>query len=129
MIEDIRKNRRKQTQEFFTPQSIVDRMCDKISEDDWKDPNKNFLEPSFGNGNFVIEILKRKLSYNPDWRVALEHIYGVELMEDNVEECKQRILDFLNLNEEESKEASQIMNNNLVCSDFFKWDFENWKAI
>lgn len=54
---DERKSRRKGskgTQEFFTPYSIVKMMCDKISEEDWSNPNKTFCEPCFGNGQFVI---------------------------------------------------------------------------
>ena len=45
---DIRKDRRKSkevnSQEFFTPYSIVKRMCDKVSDEDWADPEKTFLE-------------------------------------------------------------------------------------
>ena len=41
------------TNEFFTPFSIVDRMCAKVSPEEWADPDKTFLEPSFGNGNFL----------------------------------------------------------------------------
>ena len=52
-ITDKRKNRRKnhgstnETAEFFTPYSIVKRMCDKIPDSDWEDPTKTFLESSF----------------------------------------------------------------------------------
>ena len=42
-----RKNSKVNTQEFFTPYSIVKRMCDKIPDEDWADPKKTFLEPSF----------------------------------------------------------------------------------
>ena len=52
-----RKNPKVNTQEFFTPYSIVKKMCDKISEEDWSNPNKTFCEPSFGNGNFVLYII------------------------------------------------------------------------
>ena len=117
--------RRKKTQEFFTPSLLVERMCDKIDEAIWKDPSKDFLEPCFGNGNFIMEILKRKLKYT-DWKTALEHIWGVELMEDNVEECKERILAYLNLDDEDAIKARAILDEHLVCSDFFEWDFENW---
>ena len=123
---DKRKARRKKTQEFFTPSSLVVSMCDKIDEAIWKDPSKDFLEPSFGNGNFIMEILKRKLKYT-DWKTALEHIWGVELMEDNVEECKERILAYLDLDDEDAIKARAILDEHLVCSDFFEWDYENWK--
>ena len=49
---DARKNRRKGkggTQEFFTPFSIVQKMCDKIPDEDWSDPEKTYLEPGFGD--------------------------------------------------------------------------------
>ena len=57
-LTEIRKARRKGkngTAEFFTPYSIVKKMCDKISEEDWSNPNKTFCEPTFGNGNFRDE--------------------------------------------------------------------------
>ena len=44
-VTDVRKNRRKVTQEFFTPYSIIKRMCDKIHDDEWADQEKTFLEP------------------------------------------------------------------------------------
>ena len=55
---DIRKSRRKNSkvnsQEFFTPYSIVKKMCDKISEEDWSNPYKTFCEPCFGNGQWSL---------------------------------------------------------------------------
>lgn len=53
---EVRKARRKKnkegvsTQEFYTPYSIVKRMCDKVSDEDWADPKKTFLELSFWMG-------------------------------------------------------------------------------
>ena len=131
---DKRKARRKggakSTQEFFTPYSIVKKMCDKISDEDWQDPSKTFLEPCCGNGNLIIAILYRRIiEHGIDWRTALETLYGVELMQDNVDETKERIIDlFDKLNIEYDKDvAYEIMNRNLVCSDFFKWNFEEWR--
>lgn len=50
-------------------------------------------------------------------------------MEDNVQECKERILDLLNkLQIKYDKElALQIMDRNLICHDFFTWNFEEWR--
>ena len=56
----VRKKRRKDnngikaTNEFFTPYSIVKQMCDMISDEDWADSTKTFLESSFGNVYFYI---------------------------------------------------------------------------
>ena len=134
-ITDTRLARRKGpggTQEFFTPSSLVSKMCDKIPSTDWSNPTKTFLEPCFGNGNFLVEIIRRRIvDYSIDWKIVLNNLYGVELMSDNVQEAKDRIIDLLkSLNIDfNEQEARDIMNHNLVCSDFFKWDFENWRPI
>jgi len=120
------------SQEFFTPYSIVKRMCDKVSEEDWADPDKTFLEPSQGNGQFTIFILYRRIhEYNIPWRKALENMYTCELMEDNVQESRQRVHELLrNIAPDYSPSmADEIMDNNFVCGDFFEWDFANWKHI
>ena len=120
------------SQEYFTPSSLVSKMCDKIPSTDWSNPAKTFLEPCFGNGNFLVEIIRRRIvDYSIDWKIVLNNLYGVELMPDNVQEAKDRIIELLkSLNIEfNEQEARDIMNHNLVCSDFFKWDFENWRPI
>ena len=125
----IRKERRKKTQEVFTPYSIVKRMCDKVSDEDWSDPEKTFCEPAFGNGNFVLAIIYYRILNGIDWKTALETCYGVELMQDNVYETHGRIIklfDALGIDYDED-EAMDIMLRNLVCHDFFTWDFEHWR--
>ena len=130
---DTRINRRKDnesTQEFFTPYEIVKQMADKIPDSTWQDPTKTFLEPSFGNGQFIVYIVYRRINSGIGWKTVLSTLYGVELMQDNVDECKERVLDLLdkmNIKYDKSQ-AMKIMNKNLVCSDFFEWDFENWRS-
>ena len=131
---DERLSRRKgsnSTQEFFTPYSIIKKMCDKISEEDWSDPEKTFCEPCFGNGQFILAIIYKRLMAGVDLMTTLKTLFGIELMEDNVQETKDRILDMLDKMEIEYHRPSvmKILNKNLVCSDFFKWDFENWCPI
>ena len=131
---ETRKERRKgskSTQEFFTPYDIVKKMAEKVPEAYWADPTKTFCEPCFGNGQFVLYIIWNRIQHSIDWKTALKTCYGVELMQDNVDECKERIIDMLDkLNIDYSKRsAMRILNKNLVCSDFFKWDFETWKPI
>ena len=50
-----RRKKGKKTNEFFTPYSIIKRMCDKIPDSDWADPTKTFLESSFGNGQYDVK--------------------------------------------------------------------------
>ena len=136
-VTDARKKRRKEgkfgggSQEFFTPYSIVKRMCDKIPDSDWSDPTKTFLESSFGSGQFVVYIVWNRIQHGIDWETALKTLYGVELMFDNVLECHDRVIDLLTKLgiKFDERTARKIMKKNLVCSDFFKWDFENWKPI
>ena len=129
-----RNNRRKgskSTQEFFTPYPIVKRMGDRISDEDWADPAKTWLESSFGNGQFVVYIVWNRIQHGIDWQTALKTLYGVELMADNVIETHDRVIDLLTKLGIEFDEhtARKIMKENLVCSDFFKWDFEHWRHI
>ena len=129
---DKRKARRKGqkgTQEFYTPYSIVKRMADKIPEEDWSNPNKTFCEPSFGHGQFVIYIIWNRLQHGIPWKTALETCYGVELMQDNVYEAHGRIIklfDALDIDYDKDV-AMDIMLRNLVCHDFFTWNFEEWR--
>ena len=66
-------------------------MLDKLDNEMWVE-NKTFCDPTSGNGNFLVEILKRKLKLGYTKEESLSTIYGVELMYDNVEEIKQRLL-------------------------------------
>lgn len=128
-LQSKRKTRKKQTAEDFTPEPLVNEMLDKLPQEVWNDPNKTFLDNSAGNGNFLVAILQRKLSLGHDPLIALSTIYGVELMADNVEEMKDRLLvELPSLTSEEVKKARKIIDHNIVCHDALTWDYENWKS-
>lgn len=93
--------------EVFTPEIIVSDMLDLISKkynckvgfDLGSLPlDITFLEPSCGNGNFLVQILARKLrsvkleSLEEDMFIALSTIYGVDIQDDNVLESRERLL-------------------------------------
>ena len=132
---DVRKSRRKNsdinTQEFFTPYSVVKRMADKISDEDWADSSKTFLEPCFGNGQFICYIVYNRIMHGVSWEDTLKTLYGVELMQDNVDETRERVLGMLEQMGVvfDRDRALDIMSHNLVCSDFFEWDFKNWTKL
>jgi hypothetical protein len=126
-LQQLRNSRRKQTAECFTPPELVNEMLDKLPSDIWDDPSKTFIDPAGGSGNFVIEILKRKLKNNHPPLQALSTIFSIELMPDNVEEMKQRLLDLLPpLSDDDLLKAKDIINHNIVCHDALTWDYENW---
>lgn len=126
-----REGRRKDTNEVFTPFEIVENMCSKIPDEDWADGSKTFLEPSFGIGNIILYIIWRRLKAGVSWYMALDNLYGTELMPDNVKECKARILELLHRLEVDcfDSDVLAVLDKNLVCTDFFEWDFDRWKPI
>ena len=114
--------------EVFTPAILVKRLLDKIPEEKWKDPEATFLEPCCGNGQIVIGMLERRIASGVEPVQAVKTLYGVELMQDNVDLCKDRIREVLRANKIKiDKKVNDIIDHNFVCSDFFKWDFENWR--
>lgn len=77
--------------EVFTPESLVEEMLDKLPPECWL-PEKTFLEPSCGTGNFLVAILCRKLQLGHHPIQSLQSIYGVDIMADNVVESRKRML-------------------------------------
>lgn len=94
------KERVKKHGEVFTPIWVVNEMLDcleKESPDVFTDVTKTFLEPTCGTGNFVVEIYRRKLNRVKNDRnkaeIALRSVWCIELLEDNIIECRQRVKD------------------------------------
>ena len=73
-MSDLIKSRArvKELGEVFTPPHIVSKMLDLIPQDKLQDPLSTWLEPACETGNFLIEILKRKLSYGTGATHALK---------------------------------------------------------
>lgn len=107
--------------EVFTPERLVKDMCDMLPPDAWDNISKKFLEPSCGNGNFLVEILRRKLDICMDTNdcfKALESIYGVDLMPDNIQESKERMLEIFVDCCGHREEAIEILDRNIICGNF-----------
>ena len=95
--------------EVFTSEREVNAMLDLVKDETLRIESR-FLEPACGDGNFLIEVLRRKLDVvkrrygkNPDEYerysvLAVTSIYGVELLEDNTLACRLRLFDFWNDN-------------------------------
>ena len=116
------KHRVKQTAEVFTPTPLVQEMLDKLEEQDptvFSDPNKTFLDNSCGDGQFLSEIVIRKISKSScSLEQALSTTYGVDLMEDNVNECRRRLS-----GPNPTPEILEIVNRNIVCHDALTYDY------
>lgn len=82
----------KATGEVFTPTELVQEMLAQLPDELFTNPDKTFLDPCCGDGQFLSEVLIRKLEHGIDFETALTTLYGVDLMLDNVELCRQRLL-------------------------------------
>lgn len=121
------KARVKEHAEVFTPDFIVKDMCDLIPDDVWEKIDSTFLEPACGTGNFLVEILARKYKRCKgvkDGLKALSSIVGVDIQQDNVEECKARLMgQFLEAFPEAQDNptvillATGILDNNIICDN------------
>lgn len=90
-----RQTRKKTTAECFTPPKLVNEMLDKLLEygkEQVSGEDKTYLDPACGNGNILLEVLKRKLSLGHNPTTALSTLYGCDIMRDNIRECRLRLL-------------------------------------
>lgn len=120
--------------EVFTPTWMVDAMLDLV-KDETERIDSRFLEPACGSGNFLVRILQRKLAAvelkfgKSDFErrhyalLAVMCLYGIELLEDNIAECRANMLeilaDYLNLGESDDlyRAAFYVLAQNLVHGD------------
>ena len=84
----------KATGEVFTPTELVREMLGQIPIEQFTDPSKTFLDNSCGDGQFLSEVLIRKMENGSTFEQALSTTYGVDLMQDNVDLCRERLLCF-----------------------------------
>lgn len=106
----------KSTGEVFTPTHLVQEILDKLDPELFKDPTKTFLDPTCGDGQFLSEVLIRKLEQGIDFETALSTIYGVDLMQDNVELCRDRLLCGRD-------DLRHIVEKNIVCADGLEYEY------
>lgn len=120
--------------EVFTNEREVNAMLDMVKAETERIESR-FLEPACGDGNFLVEVLRRKLAvvtalYGKDrsmWQhyawLAVSSIYGVELLADNAEACRERLFKFVRESHEfASDELFQgavrfVLAKNILCGD------------
>jgi type I restriction-modification system DNA methylase subunit len=106
----------KATGEVFTPTPLVQEILDKLPAEQFTDPAKTFLDPSCGDGQFLGEVLIRKMENGSTLEQALSTIYGVDLMQDNVDECRKRLLCG-------REDLRYIVEKNIVCHNALTYDY------
>lgn len=130
--------------EVYTAQREVYAMLDLVKQETERIDSR-FLEPACGNGNFLAEVLRRKLvvieerygksqlEYERNGIIAISSIYGVDILEDNVNQCRERLFKIFDsrysclfkakCKDECRRSAHFILNRNILWGDAL--DFTN----
>ena len=144
--------------EVFTAEREVNAMLDLVKQETERIDSR-FLEPACGDGNFLAEILRRKLSvvksrygksaadYERYVVIAVSSIYGVELLPDNTDQCRRRMFEIFNkeytaicrkeANDETREAVQHILRHNILCGDALTMKgsdgepivFAEWSAV
>lgn len=124
--------------EVFTNEREVKAMCDLVKHET-ESIDSRFLEPACGDGNFLAEILSRKLEivkkkyrkssfdYEKMSLLAVSSVYGVDILVDNVEACRARLFKIwekeykkickTECNEDTKESIRFILSKNIVCGN------------
>lgn len=124
--------------EVFTAEREVNAMLDLVKPETERIDSR-FLEPACGSGNFLIEVLRRKLAIVEERYgkgqleferyaiVAIGSIYGVDLLEDNAAECRERLFHHFDevysrlfgeaCRDECRASANYVLDRNIICGD------------
>jgi hypothetical protein len=161
MLDNQVKSKKRVTDhgEVFTNDREVNAMLDLVKHETER-IESTFLEPACGNGNFLAEVLRRKLTVIDDrysksqfeWEryavIAVSSIYGVDILEDNAIECRERLFKIINerytsLFKDKCKEDCRrsikyLFNRNILWGDAMDFTnpitknpiiFSEWKPI
>ncbi len=134
----VSKKRVAEHGEVYTAEREVKAMCDLVN-DETQRLDSRFLEPACGTGNFLVEILNRKLDilkskykksitdFEKYSVVVVGSIYGVELLSDNVEICKKRLFEIWEktyqntfkkkINIDFENVIQFVLNKNILCGN------------
>lgn len=132
------KERVRERGEVFTAEREVKAMCDLV-KDETERIDSRFLEPACGDGNFLAEILIRKLEvvkrkykkstldYEKNTVLAISSVYGVDIMQDNVLACRDRLFKIWDkeykavckkdCNDQTREAVKFILTKNIVCGN------------
>lgn len=145
--------------EVFTSEREVNAMLDLVKQETVRIDSR-FLEPACGNGNFLAEVLRRKLAvveakykksqldYERYAIIAISSIYGVDILEDNAQECRERLFNifdeqYTKLYKTECKKECRssvkfLFNRNILWGDALDFTnpvtkepivFSEWSAV
>ena len=144
--------------EVFTAEREVNAMLDLVKPETAR-VDSRFFEPACGDGNFLAEILRRKLAvvksrygrspadYEQYAVIAVASIYGVDILQDNVAECRARLFSIFDkkysavckssANDATREAVKYILFRNILCGDALTLKasgdtpiiFSEWSAV
>lgn len=132
--------------EVFTPAWMVEAMLNLVKGETERIDSR-FLEPACGSGNFLVQVLRRKLAAvelkfgKSDFEkrhyalLALMCIYGIELLPDNIAECRENMLEilagYLTLDDSDDlyRTAAYVLSQNLIHGDALTMHASNGQPI
>lgn len=122
--------------EVFTPPELVNEMLDRLDKSLWEE-KKTFLDPACGNGNMLLEVYRRKMQHEHSPYDIANTTFGIDIMEDNVVECKQRLSELLSKYIDMfapecitasimKKDCNKLIDKHIKCADSLEVD---WKEL
>lgn len=123
------KERVKQLGEVFTPRPLVLKMLKQLPADIWSDPDKTWGDiTGCGNGAFLVPVVHLRIRSGVDPLRVLQTTYGIDIMQDNVDECRERMLARAEQSSglTRTQEWIDAVARNVVCADALTFDFTQW---
>lgn len=121
-----KQERVKRYGEVFTPSEIASQMCDMLAENsdiDPYEPAATFLEPSCGQGVFVLEVLRRKFERcktRKDYETAALSVWAIEIQPDNVKTTIDAVLSLCREHFTVSKALEREISDRIIMGDALK---------
>jgi hypothetical protein len=98
------------TGEVFTPLELCNKIISHIPEETLKNSESTFIDPSAGNGNFLICLKEKLLQYHSEQHILDNMLYAIELMEDNHKEMCQKL-------------GVDVNHSHYVCANALTYDY------
>jgi type I restriction-modification system DNA methylase subunit len=113
---DVVVEKRELNGEVFTPTELVQQILNQFPATEFQDHSKTWIDHAVGNGQLLSEVVIRKLEHGSTLEQALSTIYGVEINEENVIACRDRLLCG-------QEHLRHIVERNIVCADALEYDY------
>ena len=99
-----------ETGEVFTPLEVCTKMVNEIPLPILKNPDSTFIDPSAGNGNFIVALRDTLILYHSEEHILNKMLYSIELMKDNHKEMCDRL-------------GVSIDHPHYICADALNYDY------